>query len=48
MANLYQEYYEASDPEEKERIRKKIEKRKEAASWNGRKPDYNEDCEMGG
>lgn len=48
MANLYQKYYEASDPEEQERIRQQIEEAKEAASWNGTTPDFEEHNEMGG
>lgn len=40
-------YYEASDPEEKDRIRQEIEDREEAASWNGTEPDFEEHCEMG-
>lgn len=47
MANLYQKYYETSDPEEKDRIRQEIEDRKETASWNGTEPDFEEHCEMG-
>lgn len=47
MSNLYQKYFEASDPLEQDQLRKEIEARKEAASWNGIEPDFEEHCEMG-
>ena len=54
MGNLLEDYYNAMQRDDEyaamdaEEIRKKIEDEKEAASWNGREPDYNYSHEMGG
>ena len=51
MGNLLEDYYNAvngGDPREAERIRERIEAENEAASWNGRNPNYNYSYEMGG
>ena len=54
MGNLLEDYYNAMNSGDEwcyvnaEEIRKKIEDEKEAASWNGREPDYNYEHEMGG
>lgn len=54
MGNLLEDYYNAMNSGDEwryvnaEKIRKKIEDEKEAASWNGREPNYNYEHEMGG
>ena len=54
MGNLLEDYYNAMQRGDEyaamdaEEIRKKIEDEKEAASWNGREPNYNYSHEMGG
>ena len=53
MGNLLEDYYKAMQRGDEyaaidaDEIREKIEAEKEAASWNGRKPDYNYSHEMG-
>lgn len=55
MGNLLEDYYNAMNSGDEwryvnaEEIRKKIEDEKEAASWNGREPNYDYGYdEMGG
>lgn len=54
MGNLLEDYYNAMNSGDEwryvnaEEIRKKIEDEKEAASWNGREPNYDYSNEMGG
>lgn len=51
MSNLLQEYYNTDDELTKAELRGQIDRIKEAYSWIGEEPsfeDFNDDCEMGG
>lgn len=54
MGNLLKDYYKTMQRHDEcaamdaDEIRKKIQDEEEAASWNGREPDYNYSDEMGG
>ena len=50
MGNLLEKYYEAvksGDTMAEYNLRKQIEERRNTASWNGCRPDYEEHYEMG-